>query len=54
MIGLAVVAGIAYVLDSVLVVPAMVGVLALFLRALVVWIETRTGNAWAVISQHYQ
>jgi hypothetical protein len=54
MLGLAVVAGIAYVLDSVLVVPAMVGVLALFLRALVVWIETRTGNAWAVISQHYQ
>lgn len=54
MLALAVVASIAYVLESVLVVPAMVGVLALFLRTLVVWIETTTGNAWSVISQHYQ
>jgi len=54
MILLAVVAIAAYVLDWVLVVPALVGVFALFLRTLVIWIETATGNAWSVISQHYQ
>jgi hypothetical protein len=32
----------------------MGGVLALLLRTLVVWIETATGSAWSVISQHYQ
>jgi hypothetical protein len=42
------------VLDSVLVVPALVAVFALFLRTLVIAIETATGNAWSVISQHYQ
>jgi hypothetical protein len=54
MLILAVVAIAAYVLDSVLVVPAVVGVFALFLRTLVIWIEAATGNAWSVISQHYQ
>jgi predicted PurR-regulated permease PerM len=54
MLALAVVASIAYVHESVLVVPAMGGVLALLLRTLVVWIENATGSAWSVISQHYQ
>ena len=54
MVILAVVAVAAYVLDSVLVVPALVAVFALFLRTLVIAIETATGNAWSVISQHYQ
>ncbi|HSJ84025.1 MAG TPA: hypothetical protein VLA91_09440 [Acidimicrobiia bacterium] len=54
MLFLAVVAIAAYLLDWVLVVPAVAGVFALFLRTLVIWIEAATGNAWSVISEHYQ
>jgi hypothetical protein len=35
-------------------IPAVIAVVALSLRALVMWIESVTGSAWSVLSQHYQ
>ena len=37
-----------------LVIPAVVGVFAISLRILVIWVEGATGSAWAVLSDHYQ
>ena len=41
-------------LDWALLIPAVIAVVALSLRALVMWIESVTGNAWSVLSEHYQ
>jgi hypothetical protein len=51
---LACLAVIAAALDWALVIPAVIAVVALSLRALVMWIESVTGNAWSGLSQHYQ
>lgn len=37
-----------------LVIPAVVGVFAIALRTLVIWVEGATGSAWSVLSEHYQ
>jgi hypothetical protein len=41
-------------LDWALLIPAVIAVVGLSLRALVMWIETVTGNAWSVLSEHHQ
>ena len=41
-------------LDRALLIPAVIAVVGLSLRALVMWIETVTGNAWSVLSEHHQ
>jgi len=41
-------------LEWALLIPAVIAVVALSLRALVMWIESVTGGAWSVLSQHYQ
>ena len=41
-------------LDWALLIPAVIAVVGLSLRALVMWIETVTGNAWSVLPQNYQ
>ena len=41
-------------LEWALLRPAVRAVVALSLRALVMWIESVTGGAWSVLSQHYQ
>lgn len=41
-------------LDWALLIPAVIAVVALALRALVLWIDSVTGSAWSVLSQHYQ
>lgn len=40
--------------DWALLIPAVIAVFALSLRALAMWIESVTGGAWSVLSQHYQ
>jgi hypothetical protein len=37
-----------------LLIPAVIAVVALSLRALVMWIESVTGSAWSVLPQNYQ
>lgn len=37
-----------------LLIPAVIALVALSLRALVMWIESVTGSAWSGLSQHYQ
>ncbi|HSK06954.1 MAG TPA: hypothetical protein VK990_05490 [Acidimicrobiia bacterium] len=39
---------------AVLLIPALIAVVALSLRALVMWVDSVTGSAWSVLSQHYQ
>lgn len=54
MVTLAGVAVTAAMFGSGLVVPAVIGAFAISLRTLVIWVETVTGNAWSVLSEHYQ
>jgi len=48
------IAATAAMLDSALAIPAVIVVFAIALKTLVVWVETATGNAWSVLSEHYQ
>jgi hypothetical protein len=54
MLVMAGIAAAAAMLDWALAIPAVIGVFAIALKTLVVWVETATGNAWSVLSEHYQ
>ena len=41
-------------LEWAVLIPTVIAVVALSLRALGMWIESVTGCAWSVLSQHYQ
>jgi Flp pilus assembly protein TadB len=54
MFAMAGIAAVAAMLDWALTIPAVIGVFAIALKTLVMWVETATGNAWSVLSEHYQ
>lgn len=51
LIGIAIVSGMQ---GWALVFPAVVAAFTVAMRTLVMWVEGVTGNAWAVLSDHYQ